>query len=52
MREYRRTITVPRMTQRYAHLSPDYMAGEVGKLDCRMDAMLEPKLPNSALLGG
>jgi integrase len=23
----------PRMTQRYAHLSPDYMAGAVGKLD-------------------
>ena len=23
----------PRMTQRYAHLSPHYMAGAVGKLD-------------------
>ena len=23
----------PRMTQRYAHLSPDYMAGALGKLD-------------------
>ena len=23
----------PRMTQRYAHLSPQYMAGAVGKLD-------------------
>jgi site-specific recombinase XerD len=26
----------PRMTQRYAHLSPDYMAGAVGKLNSVM----------------
>jgi integrase len=30
----------PRMTQRYAHLSPDYMASAVGKLDGIMDGML------------
>jgi integrase len=30
----------PRMTQRYAHLSPDYMAGAVGKLDVIMGKML------------
>jgi integrase len=30
----------PRMTQRYAHLSPDYMAGAVGKLDSIMGGML------------
>ena len=30
----------PRMTQRYAHLSPDYMAGAVGKLDGIMSGML------------
>jgi integrase len=30
----------PRMTQRYAHLSPDYMAAAVGKLDGIMDGML------------
>jgi integrase len=30
----------PRMTQRYAHLSPDYMAGAVGKLDGIMRGML------------
>jgi hypothetical protein len=30
----------PRMTQRYAHLSPDYMAGAVGKLDGIMGTML------------
>ena len=29
-----------RMTQRYAHLSPDYMAGAVGKLNGIMGAML------------
>ena len=32
----------PRMTQRYAHLSPDYMAGAVGKLDGIMVGMLPP----------
>jgi integrase len=30
----------PRMTQRYAHLSPEYMAGAVGKLDGIMSGML------------
>lgn len=30
----------PRMTQRYAHLSPEYMAGAVGKLDGIMSDML------------
>lgn len=30
----------PRMTQRYAHLSPDYMAGAVGKLDTVMGRLL------------
>jgi integrase len=30
----------PRMTQRYAHLSPEYMAGAVGKLDRIMGGML------------
>lgn len=30
----------PRMTQRYAHLSPEYMAGAVGKLDEIMEALL------------
>lgn len=31
----------PRMTQRYAHLSPDYMAGAVGKLDGMMCNLLK-----------
>jgi site-specific recombinase XerD len=30
----------PRMMQRYAHLSPDYMARAVGKLDGIMGGML------------
>ncbi len=30
----------PHMTQRYAHLSPDYMAGAVSKLDGIMGGML------------
>lgn len=30
----------PRMTQRYAHLSPEYMAASVGKLDGIMGGML------------
>lgn len=34
----------PRMTQRYAHLSPDYMAGAVGKLDGIMGGMLAAPL--------
>ena len=32
--------TRPRMTQRYAHLSPDYMAASVGKLDGIMGGIL------------
>ena len=32
----------PRMTQRYAHLSPDYMASAVGKLDGIMGNILPP----------
>ncbi len=35
----------PRMTQRYAHLSPDYMAGAVGKLDGIMGGMLGQDVP-------
>jgi integrase len=35
----------PRMTQRYAHLSPDYMAGAVGKLDGIMGGMLALSAP-------
>jgi len=37
----------PRMTQRYAHLSPDYMAASVGKLDGIMGGMLA--LPTAKL---
>jgi integrase len=36
----------PRMTQRYAHLSPDYMAGAVGKLDGIMGGMLPQPSPS------
>jgi integrase len=36
----------PRMTQRYAHLSPDYMAGAVGKLDGIMCGMLPASTPH------
>jgi integrase len=32
----------PRMTQRYAHLSPEYMATSVGKLDGIITSMLPP----------
>lgn len=31
------------MTQRYALLSPDYMAGAVNRLDCIMGGMLPAK---------
>jgi len=37
----------PRMTQRYAHLSPDYMAASVGKLDGIMGGMLAAPLHNT-----
>jgi integrase len=40
----------PRMTQRYAHLSPEYMAGAVGKLDGIMGEMLAPMVPPEAQL--
>jgi len=40
----------PRMTQRYAHLSPDYMAGAVGKLDGIMGGMMPKALPGEAHL--
>ena len=30
----------PRMTQRYGHLSPEYMTASVGKLDGIMKGML------------
>lgn len=39
----------PRMTQRYAHLSPDYMANAVGKLDGIMGGMLPA--PSTLALG-
>jgi integrase len=35
----------PRMTQRYAHLSPQYMAGAVGKLD----AVFGEVMPENAI---
>jgi integrase len=35
----------PRMTQRYAHLSPEYMAASVGKLDGIMGGMLTAPIP-------
>ena len=38
----------PRMTQRYAHLSPQYMAGAVGKLDSVFgEVMPVPRTPGS-----
>jgi integrase len=37
----------PRMTQRYAHLSPSYMAGAVGKLDAVFSGVM-PESPSSA----
>ena len=42
----------PRMTQRYAHLSPDYMAASMGKLDgVMMREVLPEKLPGEPQLG-
>jgi hypothetical protein len=38
------------MTQRYAHLLPDYMAGAVGKLDGIMGGMMPKALPGEAHL--
>ena len=40
----------PRMTQRYAHLSPEYMAGAVGKLDGIMGGMLGQTVPGGLQL--
>jgi integrase len=42
----------PRMTQRYAHLSPDYMASAVGKLDGIMGGMLSTPVDSVQLLEG
>lgn len=35
----------PRMTQRYAHLSPQYMAGAVGKLDGVFGGVMPERRP-------
>ncbi len=40
----------PRMTQRYAHLSPQYMAGAVGKLDGVFAGVMPENLPGEAAL--
>lgn len=40
----------PRMTQRYAHLSPSYMAGAVGKLDSVFGKVLPDSMPGGAAL--
>ena len=40
----------PRMTQRYAHLSPNYMAGAVSKLDGIMGGVLETRMDADRLL--
>jgi integrase len=41
----------PRMTQRYAHLSPDYMAASIGKLDgVMMSEVLPANLPGEPQL--
>ena len=42
----------PRMTQRYAHLSPDYMSSAVGKLDGIMGTLLATKPQMSTELAG
>lgn len=39
----------PRMTQRYAHLSPGFMAAAVGKLDGIMGGMLPASVPAGPL---
>jgi hypothetical protein len=36
------------MTQRYAHLSPKYMAGTVGKLDSVLGAVMPKDNPSEA----
>jgi len=40
----------PRMTQRYAHLSPHYMAGAVGKLDGVFAGVMPTNAPGEAAL--
>jgi integrase len=40
----------PRMTQRYAHLSPQYMAGAVGKLDAVFGEVMPTTAPAVGLL--
>jgi len=40
----------PRMTQRYAHLSPSYMAGAVGKLDAVFDGVMPETLSGASAL--
>ncbi len=40
----------PRMTQRYAHLSPQYMAGAVGKLDSVFGGVMPGGAPAAELL--
>lgn len=40
----------PRMTQRYAHLSPHYMAGAVGKLDGVFAGVIPASVPAEAAL--
>jgi integrase len=40
----------PRMTQRYAHLSPSYMAGAVGKLDSVFGGVMPENGPGRAAL--
>jgi hypothetical protein len=39
----------PRMTQRYAHLSPQYMAGAVGKLDSVFGEVMPTLAPVTGL---
>ena len=41
----------PRMTQRYAHLSPQYMAGAVGKLDTVFGGVMPGAMSEVVLLG-
>ncbi len=40
----------PHMTQRYAHLSPSYMAGAVGKLDTVFDGVMPESSASSSAL--
>jgi integrase len=40
----------PRMTQRYAHLSPSYMAGAIGKLDSVFASVMPDRVTSDAAL--